>query len=616
MNRPMCRTLGFAIALALLAGAMVPGVAFAKSFSITSINIGSAVDPTGDLRVTEDRTVEFSGSFSWMQWALNTKGSTGIDVQGVSVVQNGVEQPLTLTDETENAPSGTYAVTKTDSQVVVRVAYDVTDATLPLRITYTAHSAAKRYNDCCELYWQFVGDQTDVASGPVHIEITPPSQAGLLGIWAHGPLTGTITSDTAGVVTLDVPQLPAKTFVEARVLYQPTALPQAQPIAEDHLQAVLAEEAAWANQANAVRRAARLRLLFIVGLSALLSLGAAAFAWWAFQKHGREYTPEFPGGYFREDPRPDLPPAVIGAIWRMGSVTDADAAATLMDLADKKIVAMRPVTEHHDGFLGIGGGDEQTFELGLDPNRKLTAIGPTDQILLDLLFQDIGANGIVRIDQIKAYAKEHPRAFADSMQKWKDECESVAETLGMFEGNSWSWQIGMYVLAALVGIVGLFSAIWGETFWPVCLAVPSALGIVVAGVFMRRRSRQGNELYAKYKALHDFLRDFSRLHEAPPGSIVLWNRFLVLAVVFGIAAEVIKQLQVVMPQVVNDPSFQTMYWWVYAGPGGSSPVGSLQSGIASASQIAASANSSASGAGGGFSGGGGGGGGGGGFSAG
>jgi len=124
---------------------------------------------------------------------------------------------------------------------------------------------------------------------------------------------------------------------------------------------------------------------------------------------------------------------------------------------------------------------------------------------------------------------------------------------------------------------------------------------------MNRRSREGNELYRTYVAVRDFLRDFSRLEEAPPSSVILWNRFLVLAVIFGIAEEVIEQLRVRLPDVIKDPGFQTSYWWIYAGGYGHSPVASLSESFATASQVAASEMSSASGGGGGFSGGGGGG---------
>ena len=89
-------------------------------------------------------------------------------------------------------------------------------------------------------------------------------------------------------------------------------------------------------------------LWLALGISGLLSLGGLFFGGWAFLRHGREYKAQFPGGYLREDPRPDLSPAVIGALWRFGKVADADIAATLMDLADKGVIGMRPVIEHHD----------------------------------------------------------------------------------------------------------------------------------------------------------------------------------------------------------------------------------------------------------------------------
>ena len=77
---------------------------------------------------------------------------------------------------------------------------------------------------------------------------------------------------------------------------------------------------------------------------------------------------------------------------------------------------------------------------------------------------------------------------------------------------------------------------------PAGIPIPAIAGLVIMilSFYMTRRTREGAELYAKYKALHDFLKDFSRLDEAPPASVVIWNRFLVLAVVFGIADEVIE----------------------------------------------------------------------------
>lgn len=616
--RRLVRTAARACALVLVLGAAAfPCMAQAKEFSISGLNIGAALDQSGNLRVIEDRSVVFEGQFSWVEWKLNKRGSQSIEVLGVSTIRAGTEQEFTLLD-VEAAEAGYYSVADDDDAVTVRVAFSAQDEPVTFRISYLVGAAVQRYADVGELYWQFVGDETAVPSGPVHIEIKPPTPLtqDQVKAWAHGPLTGVVAIGADGSVALDVPELPANTFVEARLLYPASAFPLAGSIGSLRAEAVIAEEAALAEEANAERRRARITLALAIGFVALLSFGALGYAIWAFVRHGREHKAEFPGQYLREDPRPDLPPGVIGSLWRFGTPENADIAATLMDLADKKVIAMRPITVHHDGILGIGAKDEPSFELGLNPEPPLGQISSTDQILLDLLFREIGAGGVVSLEEIKSYAKDNPKTYTDRIKMWADRCEAVANELGMFEGNSWSWRVGMFLLAGLVGTVGFFASVWAETIWPAVMAVPCSIAIAAIAVFMLRRSKAGNELFVRYQAVRDYLRDFGRLQEVPPQSIVLWNRFLVLAVIFGIATEVINQMRVKVPAVVAEPAFQTTYWWVYSSSGSSSPVASLQGGFASASQIATSEMSSSSGGGGGFSGGGGGGGGGGGFSAG
>jgi uncharacterized membrane protein len=134
---------------------------------------------------------------------------------------------------------------------------------------------------------------------------------------------------------------------------------------------------------------------------------------------------------------------------------------------------------------------------------------------------------------------------------------------------------------------------------------------------VKRRSPEAAELHAQYKALRRYLKDFGRLDEKPPDAVVLWRQFLVFAVVFGIADEVVKNLRIKVPEVLEDQSFQTMRWMMLAPDGGgTSPFSSLNDGFSTAVKTATSSSSSGSGGGGGFSGGGGGGGGGGGFRAG
>ena len=172
---------------------------------------------------------------------------------------------------------------------------------------------------------------------------------------------------------------------------------------------------------------------------------------------------------------------------------------------------------------------------------------------------------------------------------------------------------------AFVAIVAAGAAAVFSGFWWFFLGVPVGLVLIFVARAVKRRSQEAAELHAQYAALERYLKDFGRLQEKPPDAIVLWEQFLIFAVVFGIADQVAKAMTVKVPEVVNDPAFRTPYilWWGMPGDGGGlSAFGELHQSFSQAVSVATSSSSSGSGGGGGFSGGGGGGGGGGGFGAG
>jgi hypothetical protein len=60
--------------------------------------------------------------------------------------------------------------------------------------------------------------------------------------WAHGPLWGEVTLEPDARVVLTVDPLPERTFVEGRILFPATALPEAPLAGGPREQAVLEEE--------------------------------------------------------------------------------------------------------------------------------------------------------------------------------------------------------------------------------------------------------------------------------------------------------------------------------------------------------------------------------------
>ena len=88
--RSSSRTLRLLLALVAFAlvaagaAALAAGPAAAKDFSITSVAVDAQVMPNGDVRITDTRTLDFSGTYHFVYWDLSTKGADAIKVLGAS----------------------------------------------------------------------------------------------------------------------------------------------------------------------------------------------------------------------------------------------------------------------------------------------------------------------------------------------------------------------------------------------------------------------------------------------------------------------------------------------------------------------------------------------------
>lgn len=604
---------GTAVLVALLiASVLHPAAALAKSFTVDKVDISARVASDGSVTVAERRTMTFDGDYSRVFWVIPTAGVEGIEILGVTDdvpnVYVHTSDSSGIEDRAARVP-GTVFVRDVGDAVEVHVFHGAANSTRTFTLTYRVLGGAKRWADTGELYWQLVGDGWEVGIGRFRARIELPEEFSKkqVRVWAHGPLTGEVSKTASGTILMEADDVPARTFVEVRALFPESSLARAPQLEGSRVDEVLAEEKRWADDANKKRRAARLAEFLRTAaawLIVLLSAGGVFMAVRAFLLHGREYRTEFQGDYFREDPRPDLPPSVVGAFLNGEKPENKDVAAMLMDLSDKGVLRMEPVVEENQVLFVKTRS--QTYRLTYSRDKE-SVVAPFDRKLCDFFFFTIGDNGVVTLDEIEDYGKSHAKEFVEAMDDWKGGVSGEVARLGLYEAAGSEARIMTIVGAMFIGIGGVIGTIMLQRF--VFTWVPVVAALVMGGfaIFMTRRSREGNELFAKYRALEKYLKHFSRLNEVPPSSVVLWNRYLVLAVVFGVADEVIEQLRMTMPQVVTDPAFQNTYWWVYAGPHGMSPVSALSTGVTTAASVATSKMSSASGGGGGFSGGGGGG---------
>jgi len=302
-------------------------------------------------------------------------------------------------------------------------------------------------------------------------------------------------------------------------------------------------------------------------------------------------------------------------IWRMGSIGRDDVTATLLDLVNRKVIDLERVTVHKKKLLGKD--ETVTYKLTLHDER-LEELLVYERDLMQFLFHTIAGGSTLVLSELKELAKAKRTAFASGYADWKKKAKNEAERRGFLDPTADRMAFAGAAFSFVGAVAAGAAAVFGGWWW-FFLGIPVCIVLVFVARVIKRRSQEAAELHAQYEALERYLKDFGRLQEKPPDAVALWEHFLVYAVVFGIADQVVKAMTVKVPEIISDPAFRTSYFLWFAMPGeggGMSAFSEMNQSFSAAVSVATSSSSSGSGGGGGFSGGGGGGGGGGGFGAG
>ncbi|MGH2404642.1 MAG: DUF2207 domain-containing protein [bacterium] len=588
--------------LALLGTGLWTTQAAAKSYTFSRVEITAEVRPDGALRITEQRTYDLRGSFTWASYDLKLRGSSGVSDITVSDEAGPYRQSRSRTPRT-------YEVSVSADEMRLRWSIQAADQQKTFLIHYILKDVVTRYSDVAELYWKFIGTGWDVQSNEVLVTVLLPGALGQeVKAWGHGPLHGRVDIHD-GRVLLRVRGLPARTMVEGRILFPARVVPGRPVLNEVRLPAVVAEENRVAAEAN------RLRLLHRANLASVLVLPMLGLALYlsVYLGHGREHRPRFEGEYLRELPR-RYPPAVLGMLWRFGSPGTQDFTATVLDLARRGYLTIQ---ERGNSMIPGDGlvanlirerlKDVKTYAFARTekPDDDLADL---ERDALRLMFRN--ATG----GTVTSWSLAHGDGdFRKGYLAWLERVKQAAHTHALFDRESDRARKRVIVAGLLLDVAAPLVVIAG-TLTIAYRAWGTFAGLLVAGLLLlilsphiRRRSIEGATQLAEWQAFRRFLNDFSQLKDVPPPAIAVWEHYLPYAVTLGVAEEVLRQLPIVYgTQADESPS-----WFTSDTTTGEGSVGnvaaSLSSMTSSLSTMVAGAASPASGGdggGGGFSGGG------------
>lgn len=584
-----------------------------RSYIISDFNVEAELNSDGSMDVEETITYDFKGEFNGIYRTINTEGSDG--VENIHLYIGDSKEPI---KEDYSQINNTYEILKESKGIRLKVYSKSKDESKKFIIVYRIKNVAVKYNDVAELYWKFMGKDTDVMIENFNVKISLPGETSKDNIkaFAHGPLSGVIEIIDEQNILLSVRELKPNNFVEARILFPTTMIESSNRIIEKNaLSSIMAEEKQWAEEANAKRQRARI----LISISFVYALFEVFLIGFIYFKYDKEYATSFKGQYYRELPG-DYSPAVMSMLWNFGSIKPRDIIATLMDLVRRKHINLSQEVSSSGKLFGKKDVD---YIFTLSENNNTTKLSKHEVFFIDWMFNKVGSNNRVSLDDIEKYTKSRTGAmnFQSDYAAWTEYVRQESGQYNFFDNKSYRG-MAIGILFALLGFaLAIFTLVANENVLGFITTLIVSIILLIYSITVRRRSEYGVLQYQMWKAFKRFLLHFSQLDKAEIPSVVVWEHYLVYAISLGVAKEVIKQLKMVFTeQDFNNKGLTYMYYGYY-GHGINHfdaldrATSSLTRAAESTYKQAVSKMSSSSGGGGGFSSGGGGGGGGGGAGA-
>ena len=444
------------------------------------------------------------------------------------------------------------------------------DGLMSFRYSYTITDMVTVYNDCAELnYRLFEYFNYPVKAAGVSIILpgsTLPEED--FYCYGHGLSSGRINQIQNYQFDYFAKNIREDQNFECRVVFPKELISKVDDnniIKVNMKDEILAYEQKLADETNLRANIAIVMNIWTIIVGVLMVF----FTVKVYKKYDKELTPKFDKEYLRELPF-NYSPAEMSYLYYFGKTNDEDVTATLLDLIRRGILELE--------YFGSPNDDDPKFVIKKNHNKfnqEINNLKHHEKHLIHWFINIVGNKDQVTIDQIDDYGKSYSEA-----QKFQSNAKQFVENVKL-ECSSYDWFVktaaskakafayalipfGTIVLMGLLNLMFAITFEWNLIFIGVIL---SAYVIYVLSI--KKRTENGNEEYAQWKAFKKFLEDFGNFEDYPMPGIIVWEEFLVYATSFKIADKVMDQLQVKLPNVEsidNDSMYyggtymNTFYW--------------------------------------------------------
>ncbi|GIK75968.1 MAG: hypothetical protein BroJett021_49560 [Chloroflexota bacterium] len=542
----------------LLGVTTTPVIAAEKSLVWERFDVDIQVNSDGTFDVAEHQAIRFiDGVFTFGYRDIPKRNFSYLSDWSVTDAAGNV-----YTQARSGGLPYTFVVDDSGGSYTIRWYFPETNQPQTYTLRYRVHDGLRYYAGGDQLWWKAVyGDrQFPVLASRVRVFVPAPATIDEWAAYinnsdARDSVTAERLDNNRAILFTTQRTLRAGEELEVRAQFTSGVVAGAAPAwqaAADARAAQLEAEQAYRDRWGPVATV----LLGVLSLALLLGGPALVYLMW--YKYGRDKPVERIADYLPEPPD-DLAPGLAGTLLD-DSADMQDIVATIVDLARRKALSITEVKE--EGFFRMGTDFIYRRE------RTDVPLLPFEEKLLNDIF---GRDHEKKLSKLKnSFYKDIPGIKTAMYQAlidrgyYRSNPETVRTQFGCLGG-------GAMLVAGLLAVflMVLFIELTAAAILPGIGLFAIAISLLIASRYMPRKTDEGAEAAARWKAFKEYLRNIDKYADIAAQKEI-WDRWLPYAIAFGIDKDYIRKFEGVNAPApgwyIPSPTLYGPYHRRYYGP--------------------------------------------------
>ena len=558
----------------------------AASVEVTDFLVDAQILEDGDMIVRE--IIVADGSFNWFErdllytndtleltdsFANNAIYNAG-DIKDIIVKTKKVDDvsfDTFLDDDFEESIKVSYGTDGSEKKFTVNTLsggyrvriYDYTNQDkVAFYLEYRVEDVLVLHRDVAELYWTFVPDGFEDTLQNVLVRVSLPKTdtSNYFRFWAHGNLDGEIIDLDDKTVEAKISEVLPGESVDIRLTFDTSIVDAKRVLKHSNVTAldgILEVETKRAEEANLLRdelisKRNRAIVLSFVLIGSILGLGV-----FIYFKYGKSPKSNYYSKYNREF-IDEYNVEVIDYLMHR-KITPNALSASIMNLIYKKNISVKELEKN------------KNYEFTL---IHLDKLNDSEKLLVDFLFDTVGENKVntenkktFTLKDLKKYASgtKTCTSFIKSYTAWQANVLEHGKSENFFTDSGVPKIIGLFVL--FVAIFLLMYIIHNQIdFIMSYVAIFLSVIFFIYTLVIYKKTKKGSEHFARWKAFRNFLDDFGSFELKELPEIILWERYLVYATIFGLADKVEASMNVHIKEINMNAEYVPVFTYIHISP--------------------------------------------------